>query len=127
MPSFKSTGHVTTKLPFRQRPGFRLSTHLLVHLHIMCDPIICSILDGCIKIEICLRMGKKHWGKRRKSWFPAFSPFLNFFRRRLAQGCLRQDCVIKEKKRDKSEHKKYVMDVDNDQLVLNPLLHRYSF
>ena len=27
------------------------------------------------KIEICFGTGKKHCGKRRKCWLPAFSPF----------------------------------------------------
>ena len=27
------------------------------------------------KNEICLGMGRKHCGKRRKSWLPVFSPF----------------------------------------------------
>ena len=27
------------------------------------------------KIEICLGKDRKHCGKRRKCWYPAFSPF----------------------------------------------------
>ena len=31
------------------------------------------------KIEICCWMGRKHFGKRRKCWLPAFSPFPKMF------------------------------------------------
>ena len=29
------------------------------------------------KIEVCLWRGRKHCGKRRKCWLPAFSPFFH--------------------------------------------------
>ena len=34
--------------------------------------------SGCI-YEICFVKGRKHCGKRRKCWLPAFSPFLTIF------------------------------------------------
>ena len=41
-----------------------------------------AFADGKInvkRIEICFRKGRKHCGKRRKCWLPAFSPYPTFF------------------------------------------------
>ena len=38
------------------------------------------------KIKISCGKGKKHRGKRRKCWLPAFSPFPTMFSRLLFQG-----------------------------------------
>ena len=40
-----------------------------------------------IKNKICLSLGRKHCGKRRKCWLPAFSPFPhNVFKNLFPQG-----------------------------------------
>ena len=50
---------------------------------------------GC-KTTICFKKGRKHGGKGRKCWLPAFSPFLTMF---LKASFLRvvksRDCVVK--------------------------------
>ena len=41
---------------------------------------ICRLQNICDrKIEICFGKGRKHCGKRRKCWLPAFSPFPTMF------------------------------------------------
>ena len=41
---------------------------------------ICKRENKCDKkLEICLGNGRKHCGKRRKCWLPAFSPFPTMF------------------------------------------------
>ena len=41
---------------------------------------ICRRQNKCDwKIEICFGKGRKHCGKRRKCWLPAFSPFPTMF------------------------------------------------
>ena len=41
---------------------------------------ICRQQNKCKrKIENCLKKGRKHSGKRRKCWLPAFSPFPTMF------------------------------------------------
>ena len=45
------------------------------------------------KFEICFGKSRKHVGKRRKCWLPAFSPFFqNVLRSLLSQG---RGCVVK--------------------------------
>ena len=40
----------------------------------------CADKNKCdSKAEVCSGMIRKHCGKRRKCWLPAFSPFHNFF------------------------------------------------
>ena len=47
------------------------------------------------KIEICLGMVTKHCGKRRKCWFPAFSPFPTMFSEGVFLGIVESwDCVV---------------------------------
>ena len=48
------------------------------------------------KTEICFEKGRKHCGKRRKCWLPAFSPFPTMFSKDyfLWVGKSR-DCVVK--------------------------------
>ena len=47
-------------------------------------------------VETCLWEGRKHCGKRRKCWLPAFSPFPKMFSKgsffRVVKS---QDCVVK--------------------------------
>ena len=40
---------------------------------------ICRLQNKCDrKIEICFGKGRKHYGKQRKCWLPAFYPFRMF-------------------------------------------------
>ena len=47
------------------------------------------------RIEMCFRMDRKHCGKRRKRWFPAFSPFPMFSKGFFLRVVKSQDCVVK--------------------------------
>ena len=48
------------------------------------------------KIEICVVMRRKHCGKRRKYWLPAFSPFATIFSKAFfSRGFKSQDCTEK--------------------------------
>ena len=48
------------------------------------------------KIEICFGMGRKHCVKRRKCWFPAFSPFPTVFSKGFSFRVVKiRDCVVK--------------------------------
>ena len=48
------------------------------------------------KIEICFGKSRKHCGKRRKCWLPAFSPFpTNFSKGLFLRVVKSQDCVLK--------------------------------
>ena len=49
------------------------------------------------KLELCFGKGRKHSGKRRKCWSPAFSPFPhNVFKRPLILSVVKcSDCVVK--------------------------------
>ena len=50
------------------------------------------------KIEISFGMGRKHCGKRRERWLPAFSLFLKMFSKASFLRVLKnQDCVVKDK------------------------------
>ena len=52
------------------------------------------LAEQCRKTEPCFEMGRKHCGKRRKCWFPAFSTFptvVSFFLRVIKS----QDYVVK--------------------------------
>ena len=41
---------------------------------------ICRQVNKCNrKVRICFEKGRKHCGKRRKWWLPAFSPFPTMF------------------------------------------------
>ena len=42
-----------------------------------------------LKMEILFRMGRKHCRKRRKCWFPAFSPFPTMFSKGFFRGSLK--------------------------------------
>ena len=47
------------------------------------------------KIKICFRKSRKHCGKRRKCWLPAFSPFPTMFSKAFfSRGVKSQDCVV---------------------------------
>ena len=37
--------------------------------------------------KLCFEKGRKHCGKRRKCWLPAFSPFPTMFSKASSQGC----------------------------------------
>ena len=48
------------------------------------------------KIEMCVAMGRKHFGKRRKCWLPAFSPFPYMFSKGSFLRVIKKwDCVVK--------------------------------
>ena len=48
------------------------------------------------KVEIFIRKGKKHYGKRRKCWLPAFSSFPTVFSKGFLPRVLKsRDCVAK--------------------------------
>ena len=48
------------------------------------------------KIEVCLLKGKKHSGKRRKCWLPAFSLFPTMFSKAFLIRVIRSwACVVK--------------------------------
>ena len=57
---------------------------------------ICRQYDKCDqKIEICVWKGRKHWGKRRKCWLPAFSPFPTVFSKAFfSRGVKSRDCKV---------------------------------
>ena len=49
------------------------------------------------KVELCFRKSRKHCGKRRKCWLPAFSPFPTMFSKALVPRVIKsRDCVVKE-------------------------------
>ena len=49
------------------------------------------------KIEIWYGKGRKHCGKRRKCWLPAFSPYLTMFSKGLFLRIVKSyDCVVKD-------------------------------
>ena len=48
------------------------------------------------KIEICFGKGRKHCGKRRKCWLPAFSPFPTVFSEGFYfRDVKSRDCMVK--------------------------------
>ena len=49
-----------------------------------------------LKTEICFVNERKHCGKRRKCWLPAFSPFATKFSNGFLLRVVKtQDCVVK--------------------------------
>ena len=47
-------------------------------------------------MEICVGKSRKHCGKRRKCWLPAFSPFPTLFSKTFfSRGVKSLDCVVK--------------------------------
>ena len=49
-----------------------------------------------LKIKVCLGMSRKHCGKRRKCWLPAFSPFPTMFSKGDFLRVMKSwDCVAK--------------------------------
>ena len=58
---------------------------------------ICRQQNNCkLKTEILFGMGRKHCGKRRKCWLPAFSPFPTMFSKGFFLGVVKsRDCVVK--------------------------------
>ena len=58
---------------------------------------LCRPQFKCVsKIEICFGKGRKHCGKRRKCWLPAFSPFPTMFSKGLFLRVVKsRDCVVK--------------------------------
>ena len=58
---------------------------------------ICSRQNKCErKIEIWFGKGRKHCGKRRKCWLPAFSPFPSMFSKGLSVRVIKsRTCVVK--------------------------------
>ena len=48
------------------------------------------------KIKTCFGKGRKHCGKRRKCWLPAFSPFPTMFSKAFLFRIVKTgDCVVK--------------------------------
>ena len=58
---------------------------------------ICRQQNKChCKIKICFGKGRKHCGKRRKCWLPAFSPFFTMFSKAFFFRVVKsRDCVVK--------------------------------
>ena len=58
---------------------------------------ICRRQNKCdSKIEVCHGMRRKHCGKRRKCWWPAFSPFPTMFSKAFSFRVVKsRDCVVK--------------------------------
>ena len=47
------------------------------------------------KVEICIGKSRKHFGKKRKCWLPAFSPFPTMFSKAFfSRGVKSWDCVV---------------------------------
>ena len=57
--------------------------------------VICRRQNKCNskKKEICVGKGRKHSGKRRKCWLPAFSPFSTMFSKAYFSGSLKVGLV----------------------------------
>ena len=53
------------------------------------------------KIKICFWKGRKHCGKRRKCWFPEFSPFPTMF----SKGSFFKVCKIQDKELNLNQSK----------------------
>ena len=71
---------------FTKRPFFRL-----VQIESICRrQFIWSSND-----DLCLWLGRTHCGKRKKCWFPAFSPFPTMFSKTLFLSVVKSDCVVK--------------------------------
>ena len=48
------------------------------------------------KFEVCYGMSRKHCGKRRKCWLPAFPPFPSMFLKAFYNRVVKsRDCVVK--------------------------------
>ena len=63
----------------------------LVQIESICRPQIkCDS-----KTEICFGKGRKHCGKKRKCWLPAFSPFPIMFSEGFLRVVKSWDCVVK--------------------------------
>ena len=58
---------------------------------------ICRRQYNCnLKFEICFGMVRKHSGKSRKCWIPAFSPFPTMFSKGFLYMVVKScDCVLK--------------------------------
>ena len=58
---------------------------------------ICRWHNKCVrKIEIAVGKGRKHCGKRRKCWLPAFSPFPSMFSKGFLYRVVKSwDCMVK--------------------------------
>ena len=78
-------------------PLERVALYQRTNLRLVQTESICRQQNKCnSRIEILLKLGRKHCGKRRKCWFPAFSPFSTMFSKGFffrVIKCL--DCVVK--------------------------------
>ena len=55
-----------------------------------------NISNGTQNLKICFGKGKKHRGKQRKCWLPAFSPFPTMFSRgSFLRAVKSRDCMLK--------------------------------
>ena len=53
-------------------------------------------VENIVGISIHSGKGRKHYGKRRKCWFPAFSPFPTLFSKGYFLKVIKsRDCVVK--------------------------------
>ena len=72
---------------FTKQPNFGL-----VQIESLCR----RLMKWKLKAEILFGLGKKHCGKRRKCWLPAFSPFPTMFSKGFFFRVIRSwDCVVK--------------------------------
>ena len=59
------------------------------------------------KLKICVGKGRKHYGKRRKLWFPAFSPFFAMFSNGFFLMVVKsRNCVVRAKEHRDREKKR---------------------
>ena len=63
--------------------------------HIQIQSICRGQIKGDQNDKICLGKDRKHCGKRRKCWLPAFSPFLSVFSKGFFIKVVKTwDCVV---------------------------------
>ena len=72
---------------FTKRQNFRsFQTESISRLQHKCNP----------KTEFCFEKGRRHCGKKRKCWLPAFSPFpIMFAKVFFVRAVKNRDCMIK--------------------------------
>ena len=88
---------VTDKLYAAETRGITLPLHKRQIFRLVQNESICRRQNKCdSKIKICRGKSRKHCGKRRKCWLPAFSPFATMFSKGFFLKVIkRRDSVIK--------------------------------
>ena len=69
-----------------------LAFHFLLFQHLQTTKKKCNL-----KTEVLFGMGRKHRGKRRKCWLPAFSPFSTFSKGFFFRVVKSPNCVVELK------------------------------